>query len=357
MNFWDVIKEVSPRTVRQEADRMFVLCLAGDPEGVSMAKSAVLGAEISEADAAAAEPFLHCVSPPYTDDEVTRMRYSDLLISLPGGPERTEYRPADTITLAVGEDPLAAALDRKPDLRVSFSRRFPGFRRLAAEQVINDVSRVNAEFCAVSGISQAIPYLGPFFPAVIGADLLMLTKNQVLMTYRLAAIHGESLELRDRAREALAVIGSGFGLRVLARSAAALLPGPFALPLKVTVAFSGTYAVGRAAQIIFDKGREPTKQEMLRIYEEASRLAKETAARVLEQVGKLGKGTSRKPANGESAAALQAETAGPAADGAAVEDVRADAPDESDQSERSDPSDAMDQSDQSDPPDKSDKSD
>jgi uncharacterized protein (DUF697 family) len=141
----------------------------------------------------------------------------------------------------------------------------------------------------VSGVSQAIPVLGPLFPAVVGADLLMLTKNQVMMLLRLAAIYDQSLDVRDRLREVVAVIGGGFGWRGLARGSAALLPGPLALGLKVTLAYAGTYVVGRAAQVVLDEGRQPTRQELQRICEDSARLARETAAQVLEEVGKLGR--------------------------------------------------------------------
>jgi uncharacterized protein (DUF697 family) len=201
------------------------------------------------------------------------MRHSDLLVSLPGGPGLTDYRPADTLQVERVEELQERIFDRRPELRVPLARRLRGFRALAAEQVIRDVSRVNAEFAAVSGIGQSIPILAPLFPAVVGADVFLLTKNQALMVYRLAAIHGEDLDLRARAREIAAVIGGAFGWRTLARQLAGAVPGGLGLPVRAGIAYSGTYSVGKAAQMVFDTGHRPGRQEMLRLYEEGARLA------------------------------------------------------------------------------------
>jgi uncharacterized protein (DUF697 family) len=201
------------------------------------------------------------------------MRHSDLLVSLPGGPGLTDYRPADTLQVERVEELQERIFDRRPELRVPLARRLRGFRALAAEQVIRDVSRVNAEFAAVSGIGQSIPILAPLFPAVVGADVFLLTKNQALMVYRLAAIHGEDLDLRARAREIAAVIGGAFGWRTLARQIAGAVPGGLGLPVRAGIAYSGTYSVGKAAEMLFDTGRRPGRQEMLRLYEEGARLA------------------------------------------------------------------------------------
>jgi uncharacterized protein (DUF697 family) len=291
MKFWEVIKEVSAQTVRQEANRLFVLALAGEPDAVAVARAVALG-EATPAEEAAAEPFLLGASPPYSDEVERRLRHADLLVSLPGGPGITDFRPADTMRVERPDELVQRALAHRRDLHVSLARRLPGFRNLAAERVIQDVSRINAEFAALSTVSTVIPFLAPLFPAMAGADILVLTKNQVLMMFRLAAIYGEDLELKARVREALPIIGGAFGWRTLARTAAGVLPGALGLPVKAGIAYSGTYAVGRAAQLVFDEGRRPTRQEMLRIYEDGGRLARETVTRLRERL-------DRKKADGE----------------------------------------------------------
>jgi len=277
---------MSAQPVRQEANRLFVLGLAGRPDLVAEAREAVLGTHSSPADRAAAEPFLCVASPPYTDSEEARLRYADLLVSLPGGPGLTDLRPADTIEVASVSDLVRSILNHRPDLRVTLGRRLAGFRDEAAEMVIRDVSRVNAEFAALSALTQSIPIVAPLFPVVVGADIFLLTKNQALLIFRLAAIYGEDLDLKSRWKEVAPVVGGAFGWRTLARELAGALPGAMGLPVRAAIAFSGTYAVGRAAQMVFDQGRRPTRQEMLRIYEESRDLAREVAAALRDRFRK-----------------------------------------------------------------------
>jgi uncharacterized protein (DUF697 family) len=297
MNFLNVIKEMSAQSVRREASRPFVLALAGEPERVTAARLIALGPEITPQLAKAADPYLFCISPPYSDEEEQRLRYADLLVSFPGGPGPTDFRPADTIRIERPEELIPRILEHRPDLRIAAARRFPGFRPAAAEQVVREVSRINAEFATIAAIPSLIPALLPFFPAMAGADLLVLTKNQVIMMFRLAAIYGEDLDLKSRIRETLPVIGGAFGWRTIARELAGALPGPLGIPIKAGIAYSGTYAAGRAAQMVFDEGRRPTRQEMLRIYQEGSRLAREAVTHVQERLKrrKGGAGPSELP--------------------------------------------------------------
>jgi uncharacterized protein (DUF697 family) len=273
VRFWDVLKEVSPDAIRREADRLFVLALAGNPDDVAAARAEILGRGSSPDEIRAAQPYIFSASPPYSPEEETRLRHADLLVSLPGGPGLTDFRPADTVQVELVEDVGLRVLERRPDLRVAMSRRLLGLRELAAEQVVRDYSRANAEFAAVAGVSQSIPLLAPLFPAGLLADVVVLTKNQVLMIFRLAAIYGEDLSLKARSKEITAVVGGAFGWRTLARGIAGVVPGGLGLPIRAGIAFSGTYAVGRAAQMVFDEGRRPTRQEMLQIYADARKLA------------------------------------------------------------------------------------
>lgn len=286
MTFWDVIKEMSAQPVRREATRLFVLALAGDPEYVERAREEVLGPTATPEQRAAAEQFLCTVSPPYSVDEQNRMRFSELLVSFPGGPGIMEYRPADTIQVEDLGELKAKIFERRPDLRLPMARMLPGMRELAAEQVIREVSIVNAEFAALSTITQSIPIIAPWFPIVAGADIVLLTKNQALMMFRLAAIYGESLDVKSRLREVAPVVGGALGWRTIARELAGALPGALGLPLRAGIAFSGTYAAGRAAQMVFDQGRRPTREEMLRIYEEGRDLAKDVVASLRERFRK-----------------------------------------------------------------------
>lgn len=284
MQFLDVMKEVSAQSVRAEARRLFILGLAGDPEAVEAARRIAVGPSPTLAVEAEVASFLVGGSPPYDPEIEKRLRYADLLVSLPGGPEPTELRPADTIQLEHPEDLVTAVLAHRPDLLVPLARRLPGFRPLAAEQVIRSISRVNTEFAVLSSVSSIVPILAPLFPVFAGADVFVLTKNQIMMIFRLAAVYGEDLNLKSRLREVLPVLGGAVGWRTLARELAGVLPGGLGLPVKAAIAYSGTYATGRAAQMMFDEGRRPTATEMRRIYDDSARQAREFAERLREKL-------------------------------------------------------------------------
>jgi uncharacterized protein (DUF697 family) len=179
---------------------------------------------------------------------------------------------------------VGAVLAHRPDLLIPLGRRLPGFRPAAAELVIRSVSRVNTEFAVLSSVSSIVPILAPLFPVFAGADVFVLTKNQVMLIFRLAAIYGEELDIKARLREILPVVGGALGWRTLARELAGVLPGALGLPVKAAIAYSGTYATGRAAQMFFDEGRRPTKAEMRRIYDESARQAREFGERLREKL-------------------------------------------------------------------------
>lgn len=302
MQFLDVMKEVSAQSVRAESRKLFVLGLAGDPEAVENARRIALGPAPTAALEAEAASFLVSGSPPYDPHVEKRLRYSDLLVSLPGGPEPTELRPADTIQLERPEELVKAVLAHRPDLMVPIARRLPGFRSLAADQVIRSISRVNTEFSVLSSVSSVVPILAPLFPVFAGADVFVLTKNQIMMIFRLAAIYNEDLNVKARLREVLPVLGGAVGWRTLARELSGALPGGLGLPLKAAIAYSGTYATGRAAQMLFDEGRHPTKTEMRRIYDESTRQARDFAERLKDRLPSRTRTVESEPA------ALPAET-------------------------------------------------
>src|SRR4051794_805356 len=110
MHFMDVMKEVSAQGVRAEARRLFVLGLAGDAEAVETARKIALGPSPTPAAEAEAAAFLVGGTSPYDPQIEKRLRYADLLVSLPGGPQPTELRPADTIQLERPEDLVNAVL-------------------------------------------------------------------------------------------------------------------------------------------------------------------------------------------------------------------------------------------------------
>ena len=116
-----------------------------------------------------------------------------------------------------------------PDLSIPLARQFPILREEAAWEEINATSKQNA-------LIGAIP--------IPGADLPLMTANQLKMILRIAAMYDLPLSV-DRARELLAVVGGGFALRAAARQVAKLIP--VGAVVGAGVGYSGTLAMGKGA--------------------------------------------------------------------------------------------------------------
>jgi uncharacterized protein (DUF697 family) len=151
---------------------------------------------------------------------------------------------------------------------VAFARAYPSFRPAVISSIISDSSTANAQFAFVSNIPALIPVVGGFISA--GADMILLTKNQLMMVYKIAAASGRDLEDSHAIiREMIPVVGSGFLWRTVAREAASFLPLAAGAIPKVAIAFTGTYALGRAAELYYRFGKKPTQEQRDEFYSQA----------------------------------------------------------------------------------------
>lgn len=139
---------------------------------------------------------------------------------------------------------LAAAV--RDEFLVPLGRGYPIVRRAASERTIHRNARQNA-------------IIG-FLP-IPGADMPAITANQARMVLGIAAIHGEEITL-ERARELLGVLAAGLGLRALARQVLKLVP-VVGWAASATIGYAGTLAMGRAAILYFERGKQQPKPEEL----------------------------------------------------------------------------------------------
>lgn len=165
-----------------------------------------------------------------------------------------------------------------PEVMLSAGRRHPLLREPVADHLIRDTARVNAQFAAISSLPANLPVIG----GLVGdmADVLVLTKNQVLLIFKLAGLYGRDLALgRKLIAEILPVVGGAFFWRTTARAMVGLLPTPLGLVPKTLVAYTGTYVVGQMARYYYRSGDRPPPQLVRELREEGTRLARETLAR------------------------------------------------------------------------------
>lgn len=139
--------------------------------------------------------------------------------------------------------PFASALfERHPDMIIPLSRQFPIFRSEAAWQEVQATSKQNA-------VIGALP--------LPGADMPLMTANQVKMLMRIAAMFDLPMNV-DRAKELLAVVGGGFALRTVSRQVVKVVPWA-GWAIAGGIGYSGTLAMGKAA-IEYFKRSAPSHQ-------------------------------------------------------------------------------------------------
>jgi uncharacterized protein (DUF697 family) len=151
-------------------------------------------------------------------------------------------RATDVVHASSIEERAVAAVAGRVAVRAgesawALARGLPVLRRPVAEALVRRFARQNAAV----GAAVLVP----------GADLPILTLNELRMVLRIAAAYG--LEPEGARRLALgAVVGAGFGLRGIARRAVQLLPAP-AFAVKGGVAYAGTRAIGTAAIALVER--------------------------------------------------------------------------------------------------------
>jgi len=108
---------------------------------------------------------------------------------------------------------------------------------------------------------------------IAAADMLLLTKNQALMTYKLALAHGAPPDITACLRELVSVVGMGYIWRQAARTLVGLLP-LVGIPAKVGVAYAGTYTVGTAAWHWFARGELVSRERIEHMVQEGQQQAR-----------------------------------------------------------------------------------
>ncbi len=185
---------------------------------------------------------------------------------------------------AVDPDSLATefiprVLEALPEQHLSLARRYPLFRIAVARALINDTSFANASYALGTGLAEVIPALDIPFNV---ADVIVLTKNQALMVYKLGLSLGLSPRWQDHVTQLGGVVGASFLWRQVARQLVGLIP-VWGLVPKVAVAYAGTYAVGQAVIYWYQTGQKLSGRGMRQLYSDALAHGRQVAAALLER--------------------------------------------------------------------------
>lgn len=205
---------------------------------------------------------------------------------------RTERRIAVPTPDAATLDQIGAGLVQlvPADLRLAMARQLPALRPAVFEVTIDETSKANASYALTTGFAEVVPLLTA--PLNLG-DMIVLTKNQLVMSYRLALAAGRDGEPRAMLGEILGVLGGGMLFRQLARQLIGFIPVVGLVP-KVAIAYGGTWAIGRAVVLWATEGREVSQDLVRSLSNEGLQRGRAVAARLVEQARERTGGVGRR---------------------------------------------------------------
>lgn len=286
-DFWRQVKEVSPRGIEDEANSDFKIALVGEPKDRLRIKEAFLTdkATLDERD----EAESHLREFDNAPDPDTAKAFAFTIYTPQNETDAIGARGIGSVPLIAPDTAKLAQsmIAQQPHLSVALGRRFPLFRPFACNRIIHDASRTNAQIALISGLPGVFPPVAIILPASSVADVLLLTKNQLMMVMRLAATHGKKPAYTKQVKELMGVIGAALGWRTVARELSGFIPVPgVGLAIKAAIAYSGTLAAGRSALLFYQSGRLPSAKEVQSAYKEAEAEGKAAAAEVVAEVTK-----------------------------------------------------------------------
>jgi uncharacterized protein (DUF697 family) len=166
-------------------------------------------------------------------------------------------------------------------MRLSLARSLPPLRDAYARALVDEVARANAVYVASTGVAKLVPVLN--VPLNV-ADVVVLTKNQLMMAYRIARAYGKEGRAQDLMGEVVGVIGGGMFFRQIAREMIGLVPGWGIVP-NVAISFAGTWVIGKTVTVWARTGRRLDQAEIRRLYGEALSRGRQLAGRIVRDDG------------------------------------------------------------------------
>jgi uncharacterized protein (DUF697 family) len=296
-NIWNNVREVDLRPIRESAEQPLRIALLGaessgrqaladrmrmDPAHPQIITSTPLligGLDIEQASADA-DLFILMVdagaedNPPRQDLARSLANSGKRLLIFVNqvdsanafqAPEKWPVGKNVRMVTASIEDPASLSLRFVPAVMdllsgrlLALARQFPLFRVPIARRLIDETCFSNAAYSLSTGLAEVVPI---FDVPLNLADIIVLTKAQSFLIYKLGLAFGFSTHWQDYVAEFGSIIGGGFMWRQLARFLVGLIPVWGIIP-KVGVAYSGTYVVGHAVLQWYLTGRHLTRQQM-----------------------------------------------------------------------------------------------
>ena len=179
-----------------------------------------------------------------------------------------------------GREFISALTALLPDAEIPLGYHLPALRPALARRLIHQTSMSNATYAATTGLAELIPAM--LIPGNV-ADMMVLTKNQGLMAYKIALLMGYDIGLQEMLGELAGVLGSGFLWRETARRLVGFVP-VWGLAPKIAVAYAGTHLVGDAALYWYAWHEKMSVEQMHELYARAMTEGREKAANILSKL-------------------------------------------------------------------------
>lgn len=202
---------------------------------------------------------------------------------------RQRWLPASIVSLPLRENSIdesdaikrlvKAVRGTKAIDDLALARHLPAFRENVVRALIDDVAFANAAYSVGTGVLEINPVTG--LPLNV-ADMIVLTKNQAIMAYKIALAMGLSSDFKTIMPQLAAVVGGGFIFRQAARGLVGLIPGLGIIP-KIGVAFAGTYATGEAIYRWSATGERLSGTMLKSVYDAALERGKQIANSLLKR--------------------------------------------------------------------------
>ncbi len=317
-NIWDNVKEIDLRPLRQEALRIVKIAIVGMPDSGRSRLAAQMSTDPHRPD----DITIQADTPILEPDQAQQAEDAHLIIlMLDARQDQFEKQKKLAQEWSAAEKPVLVFINQieqgdrykfgewtdwthrrivfgdvndtdfllngfaqavmalLPGRLTALGRQHPLFRTPIAQALINETSFSNAAYSISTGLAEIIPIFD--IPLNV-ADMIILTKAQAFLVYKLGLTLGLSTDWQAYVTEFGGVLGGGFLWRQLARSLIGLIPAWGILP-KVAVAYAGTYVVGKVVLQWYLTGRHVTRKQMNELYQQAFARGKHVARNLMSK--------------------------------------------------------------------------
>jgi uncharacterized protein (DUF697 family) len=311
-NLWRIIRDVDLAGVRAAAHARFALVIVSETGADAARLRELLSGTTGSTDAphpwievAAATPEALAATTTAPVIGIVVTREARLSLAMESAVQRFAAAGVPTLIVVVGDTTPKAGVVRSgerarsvvasldpaaldsigpviadlagDDPQLALAAQLPPLRGAVFSRIIDRTARANAGFAFTTGLAETVPILSA--PLNLG-DIVVLTKNQVMMCYRIALAGGRQGEPTELIGEILGVLGGGLLFRQAARELVGLIPFVGLLP-KVAIAYAGTHAIGRAMVAWITEGRRVTSEVVARYSRESLEKGRALAERMV----------------------------------------------------------------------------